>query len=120
MGAGHDHGISEIKHEKPLWWAFGWRVFAEVVHSDPRRAIYLGDIPGVDVVGANAASIALGLDNSNALGHATTRTVTAVILVRSGERATWTRRWTPSSKAPPRNPAAACWSTWPPRPMHRW
>lgn len=21
MGAGHDHGISEIKHEKPLWWA---------------------------------------------------------------------------------------------------
>ncbi|SFN70142.1 cobalt-zinc-cadmium efflux system protein [Dokdonella immobilis] len=23
MGAGHDHGISEIKHEKPLWWAFG-------------------------------------------------------------------------------------------------
>lgn len=23
MGAGHDHGTSEIKHEKPLWWAFG-------------------------------------------------------------------------------------------------
>lgn len=23
MGAGHDHGLSEIKHEKPLWWAFG-------------------------------------------------------------------------------------------------
>lgn len=23
----------------------GWRVFAEVVHSDPRRAIYLGDMP---------------------------------------------------------------------------
>jgi len=23
MGAGHDHGLSEIAHEKPLWWAFG-------------------------------------------------------------------------------------------------
>lgn len=23
MGAGHDHGTAEIKHEKPLWWAFG-------------------------------------------------------------------------------------------------
>lgn len=23
MGAGHDHGTSEIKHERPLWWAFG-------------------------------------------------------------------------------------------------
>lgn len=23
MGAGHDHGIGEIKHEKPLWIAFG-------------------------------------------------------------------------------------------------
>ena len=23
MGAGHDHGISEIAYERPLWWAFG-------------------------------------------------------------------------------------------------
>ncbi len=23
MGAGHDHGGGEIKHETPLWWAFG-------------------------------------------------------------------------------------------------
>jgi len=23
MGAGHDHGGGEIKHEQPLWWAFG-------------------------------------------------------------------------------------------------
>lgn len=23
MSAGHDHGISEMTHEKPLWWAFG-------------------------------------------------------------------------------------------------
>ena len=23
MGAGHDHGTGEIKHEQPLWWAFG-------------------------------------------------------------------------------------------------
>lgn len=23
MGGGHDHGTSEIKHERPLWWAFG-------------------------------------------------------------------------------------------------
>jgi len=23
MGAGHDHGSGEIKHETPLWWAFG-------------------------------------------------------------------------------------------------
>lgn len=23
MSAGHDHGTGEIKHEKPLWWAFG-------------------------------------------------------------------------------------------------
>ncbi len=23
MGAGHDHGGGEIKHERPLWWAFG-------------------------------------------------------------------------------------------------
>lgn len=34
MGAGHDHGTSEIKHERPLWWAFGLTVcflIAEVV-----------------------------------------------------------------------------------------
>ena len=23
MGAGHDHGTGDIKHEKPLWWPFG-------------------------------------------------------------------------------------------------
>lgn len=23
MGAGHDHGTSNIRHERPLWWAFG-------------------------------------------------------------------------------------------------
>lgn len=23
MGAGHDHGGGQIRHEKPLWWAFG-------------------------------------------------------------------------------------------------
>jgi cobalt-zinc-cadmium efflux system protein len=23
MGAGHDHGTSAIRHERPLWWAFG-------------------------------------------------------------------------------------------------
>jgi cobalt-zinc-cadmium efflux system protein len=23
MGAGHDHGLSEIRHERPLWWALG-------------------------------------------------------------------------------------------------
>ena len=23
MGSGHDHGLSEIRHEKPLWWALG-------------------------------------------------------------------------------------------------
>lgn len=23
MGAGHDHGLGEVQHEKPLWWAFG-------------------------------------------------------------------------------------------------
>ena len=23
MGAGHDHGTSNIRHERPLWWALG-------------------------------------------------------------------------------------------------
>ena len=23
MGSGHDHGLSEVRHEKPLWWALG-------------------------------------------------------------------------------------------------
>ena len=23
MGAGHDHGLGEVQHEKPLWWGFG-------------------------------------------------------------------------------------------------
>ena len=23
MGAGHEHGTGDIKHEAPLWWAFG-------------------------------------------------------------------------------------------------
>ena len=23
MGAGHDHGTSEIQHDRPLWWALG-------------------------------------------------------------------------------------------------
>lgn len=34
MGAGHDHGAAEIKHERPLWWAFGLTatfMIAEVV-----------------------------------------------------------------------------------------
>lgn len=34
MGAGHGHGISEIKHERPLWWALGLTsvfLIAEVV-----------------------------------------------------------------------------------------
>lgn len=34
MGAGHDHGTSQIKHEQPLWWAFGLTtgfLIAEVV-----------------------------------------------------------------------------------------
>lgn len=34
MGAGHDHGTSDIKHERPLWWAFGLTttfLIAEVV-----------------------------------------------------------------------------------------
>jgi cobalt-zinc-cadmium efflux system protein len=34
MGAGHDHGTGEIKHERPLWWAFGLTgsfLIAEVV-----------------------------------------------------------------------------------------
>lgn len=34
MGAGHDHGTGEIKHEKPLWWALaltGGFLIAEVV-----------------------------------------------------------------------------------------
>ena len=34
MGAGHDHGLGEIQHEKPLWWAFGLTtafLIAEVV-----------------------------------------------------------------------------------------
>jgi cobalt-zinc-cadmium efflux system protein len=34
MGAGHDHGLSEVQHERPLWWAFGLTaafLIAEVV-----------------------------------------------------------------------------------------
>lgn len=34
MGAGHDHGTAEIKHERPLWWALGLTatfMIAEVV-----------------------------------------------------------------------------------------
>ncbi len=23
MGAGHDHAPREVRHERPLWWAFG-------------------------------------------------------------------------------------------------
>jgi cobalt-zinc-cadmium efflux system protein len=26
MGAGHDHGTNSVRHEKPLWWAFGLTV----------------------------------------------------------------------------------------------
>jgi len=34
MGAGHDHGTSNIRHEKPLWWALaltGGFLIAEVI-----------------------------------------------------------------------------------------
>lgn len=34
MGGGHDHGTGEIRHERPLWWAFGLTLaflIAEVV-----------------------------------------------------------------------------------------
>ena len=23
MGHGHEHGLSEVRHERPLWWALG-------------------------------------------------------------------------------------------------
>ena len=34
MGAGHDHGTGEVRHERPLWWALGLTagfLIAEVV-----------------------------------------------------------------------------------------
>ncbi len=34
MSEGHDHGLNQIKHERPLWWAFGLTIvflIAEVV-----------------------------------------------------------------------------------------
>lgn len=67
MSEGHDHGISQIKHERPLWWAFGLTLVflvAEVVGGVLTNSLaLLSDAAhmGTDVIALGIALTAVRL-----------------------------------------------------------
>ena len=67
MGAGHDHGIGEAQHERPLWWALGLTcvfLVAEVVAGIITNSLaLLSDAAhmGTDVMGLAIALVAVRL-----------------------------------------------------------
>jgi len=67
MGAGHDHGTSNIRHEKPLWWALGLTtafLIAEIVGGLLTNSLaLLSDAAhmGTDVLALAIALIAVRL-----------------------------------------------------------
>ena len=90
MGAGHDHGTSEIKHEKPLWWAFGLTsafLVAEVIGGLLTNSLaLLSDAAhmGTDVIALAISLIAVRLsrrppDAKRTYGYARMEAIGAMI-----------------------------------------
>lgn len=67
MSTGHDHGLSKIKYEKPLWWAFGLTLVllaAEVIGGLLTNSLaLLSDAAhmGTDVIALGIALVAVRL-----------------------------------------------------------
>lgn len=90
MGAGHDHGTSQIKHEKPLWWAFGLTstfLIAEVIGGLLTNSLaLLSDAAhmGTDVIALAISLIAVRLsrkppDAKRTYGYARMEAIGAMI-----------------------------------------
>lgn len=70
MGKGHDHGMSSIRHEKPLWWALG----------------LTGAFLIAEVVGAYVTNSLALLSDAAHMGTDTLALVIALIAVRLSRR----------------------------------
>ena len=90
MGAGHDHGTSQIKHETPLWWAFGLTslfLVAEVIGGLMTNSLaLLSDAAhmGTDVIALAISLIAVRLsrkppDAKRTYGYARMEAIGAMI-----------------------------------------
>lgn len=90
MGAGHDHGTGEIKHEKPLWWAFGLTLtflIAEVIGGLLTNSLaLLSDAAhmGTDVIALAISLVAVRLsrrppDAKRTYGYARMEAIGAMI-----------------------------------------
>ena len=89
MGAGHEHG-GEIKHEKPLWWAFGLTatfLIAEVIGGLLTNSLaLLSDAAhmGTDVIALAIALLAVRMsrkpaDAKRTYGHARMEAIGAMV-----------------------------------------
>lgn len=89
MGAGHDHGTSDIRHEKPLWWALGLTaafLIAEVIGAYVTNSLaLLSDAAhmGTDTLALVIALIAVRLsrrppDSERTFGYIRTEAMGAV------------------------------------------
>ncbi len=90
MGAGHDHGTSQIKHETPLWWAFGLTslfLVAEVIGGLMTNSLaLLSDAAhmGTDVIALAISLVAVRLsrkppDAKRTYGYARMEAIGAMI-----------------------------------------
>ena len=90
MGAGHDHGTGEIKHERPLWWAFGLTLaflIAEVIGGLLTNSLaLLSDAAhmGTDVIALAISLVAVRLsrrppDAKRTYGYARMEAVGAMV-----------------------------------------
>lgn len=90
MGGGHDHGGGEIKHERPLWWAFGLTLtflVAEVIGAYVTNSLaLLSDAAhmGTDVIALAISLIAVRLsrrppDAKRTYGYARMEAIGAMV-----------------------------------------
>ena len=90
MGAGHDHGTGEVRHERPLWWALGLTagfLIAEVVGALLTNSLaLLSDAAhmGTDVLALAISLVAVRLsrkpaDAKRTYGYARMEAIGAVI-----------------------------------------
>ena len=90
MSAGHDHGTAEIKHEGPLWWAFGLTLtflIAEVIGGLVTNSLaLLSDAAhmGTDVIALAISLVAVRLsrrpaDAKRSYGYARMEAIGALI-----------------------------------------
>lgn len=90
MGAGHDHGIADMRHERPLWWALGLTtafLVAEVVGGLLTNSLaLLSDAAhmGTDVIALAISLVAVRLarrpaDAKRSYGYARMEAIGALI-----------------------------------------